>query len=114
MITSSERRKFRVRNSIAKNNKSGRPRIVVSRSNKNLYTQLIDVDGKVLQSFSTLNLEENTKATGIEKAKVIGKKFAELCLKDGITKVVFDKGGYAYNGRVKTIADACREAGLQF
>ena len=51
---------------------------------------------------------------GVEKAKLVGKEFAQLCLKSGITKVVFDKGAYAYNGRVQTIAEACREAGLQF
>ncbi len=114
MITSYERRKFRVRNAIAQNNKSSRPRIVVSRSNKNIYTQLIDVEGKVLQAYSTLNLKENEKMNGVEKAKLVGKEFAQLCLNSGITKVVFDKGAYAYNGRVQTIAEACREAGLQF
>ena len=114
MITSYERRKFRIRNSIAQNNKTGRPRIVVSRSNKNIYAQLIDVEGKVLQSYSTLSFAEDKKISGVEKAKVVGKEFAQLCLKGGFTKVVFDKGGYAYNGRVQTIAEACREAGLQF
>lgn len=114
MITTLERRKFRVRNNIAKSNKSNRPRIVVSRSNKNIYAQLINVEGKVLHSFSTLNFEEDKKATGLEKAKLVGKTFAELCLKGGIKEVVFDKGSYIYHGRVKAIAEACREAGLQF
>ncbi len=114
MITSYERRKFRVRGSIAKSNKSSRPRIVVSRSNKNIYAQLIDVDGNVLKSYSTLHFEENKKINGIEKAKIVGEHFAKLCLESGVSKVVFDKGAYAYGGRVKTIAEACRKAGLQF
>lgn len=111
---STNRRKQRVRNSIAKNNKSNRPRIVVTRSNKNIYAQLIDVEGKVLKSFSTINFSEKKKASGIEQATLVGKEFAKLCLADGVKEVVFDKGGYIYNGRVKAIAQACREAGLQF
>lgn len=114
MLTNYERRKYRVRGNIAKNNKSLRPRITVFRSNKNIYAQLVDVEGKVIKSFSTLSFEDNKKISGIEKAKIVGKTFAELCLKDGITKVVFDKGAYVYNGRVKAIAEACREAGLLF
>lgn len=114
MLTKYERRKFRVRNSVIKNNKGNRPRIVVARSNKNISAQLIDDNGKVLQSFSTLNFEEGKKANGVEKAKLVGQEFAKNCLKSGVTKVVFDKGAYIYNGRVKALAEACREAGLQF
>ena len=54
------------------------------------------------------------KINGIEKAKLVGKKFAELCLKNNIKEVVFDKGAYIYHGRVKAMAEACREAGLSF
>jgi large subunit ribosomal protein L18 len=114
MLTSYERRKFRVKSNIAKNNKGLRPKIVVSRSNKNFYAQLISVDGKVLQSFSTLSFEENKKSSGIDKAKLVGKNFAEKCLEAGIAEVVFDKGAYAYSGRVKALAESCREAGLKF
>lgn len=114
MLTKYERRKFRVRNKIVKNNKTNRPRIVVSRSNKNIYAQLIDVAGKVLSSFSTLNFEENKKISGVEKAKLVGAEFAKNCLKTGVKEVVFDKGAYIYSGRVKALAEACREAGLQF
>lgn len=113
MLTNYERRKFRVRNQIAKSNKSNRPRIVVTRSNQNIYAQLISIEGKVLHSFSTLALE-GKKATGVEKAKLVGKEFAQSCIKGGIKEVVFDKGAYVYNGRVKALAEACREAGLQF
>jgi len=114
MLTKYDRRKFRTRNRIASSNKSNRPRIVVSRSNKNVYAQLIDVAGNVLTSYSTLNMEETKKISGIEKAKVVGTEFAKLCLKNNVKEVVFDKGAYVYNGRVKAIAEACREAGLQF
>jgi large subunit ribosomal protein L18 len=114
MITKLERRKFRVRNKIAKNNKSLRPRIVVTRSNQNIYAQLINVEGKVVTSFSTLAFEEDKKVSGIEKAKIVGKEFAKICLKNGVKEVVFDKGSYIYNGRVKALAEACREGGLQF
>lgn len=114
MITNYERRKYRVRNKIAKNNKGLRPRIVVSRSNKNIYAQLINVEGKVLNSFSTLNFEENNKVSGLEKAQLVGKEFAKNCLKSGVVEVVFDKGSYIYSGRIKALADACREAGLKF
>lgn len=114
MLTTFQRRKLRNRGNIAANNKSGRPRIVVYRSNKNLSAQLISVEGAVLKSFSTLNIEEGKKISGVEKAKLVGKEFAKLCLKDGVKEVVFDKGAYVYNGRVKALADACREAGLQF
>lgn len=114
MLTTFQRRKLRNRSNVAKNNKSQRPRIVVYRSNKNLSAQLISIEGAVLKSFSTVNFEDNKKASGIEKAKLVGKEFAKLCLKDGIKEVVFDKGAYVYNGRVKALAEACREAGLQF
>ena len=114
MLTNYERRKLRTRNQISDRNKSGRPRVVVSRSNKNIYAQLIDIAGKVLCSSSTLNLEDKKNINGIEKAKLVGKKFAKACIDSGIEKVVFDKGAYVYNGRVKALAESCREAGLQF
>jgi len=114
MLTNYQRRQHRVRNKIAASNKTNRPRIVVSRSNKNIYAQLISVEGKVLASFSTLSFEENKKASGIEKATLVGEEFAKICLKNGVKEVVFDKGAYVYNGRVKALAEGCRKAGLQF
>lgn len=114
MLNTYERRKLRVRGKIAKNNKSQRPRIIVTRSNKNIHAQLISVDGNVLQAYSTVNFKDNKKITGIEKATLVGAEFAKLCLANGIKEVVFDKGAYNYNGRVKAIAESCRKAGLQF
>lgn len=114
MLTSYERRKYRVKGKIAKRNKSLRPRIVVSRSNKNIYAQLISIEGKVLHSYSTLNFGEPQKVSGIEQAKLVGQAFAKLCLEGKVKEVVFDKGAYNYNGRVKALAESCREAGLLF
>ena len=109
-----KRRLLRSRGKVIANNKSQRPRIVVNRSNKNLYVQLLDVNGFVLKSFSTLSFKQDIKSTGIEKAKLVGQEFTKLCLQDKILDVVFDKGAYIYNGRVKALAEACREAGLKF
>lgn len=114
MLTKYERRKHRARNSVIKNNKSNRPRIVVARSNKNISLQLISLDGKVLAAFSTVNLKDNAKGTGTQKAALVGEEFAKICLKNGFKEAVFDKGAYIYNGRVKAVAEACRKAGLQF
>lgn len=114
MLTSYERRKFRVKNNIAKNNKTNRPRIVVFRSNKNIFAQLISLEGKVIGAFSTLNFDDKKKVSGIEKANLVGEEFAKICIKGGAKEVVFDKGAYAYSGRVKALAESCRKAGLQF
>ena len=112
MLTSYQRRKVRVRNNVKKNNKSNRPRMVINRTNKNIYAQIVSVDGKVLLQFSSILFED--KISGVEKAKIVGKSIAELCKKANIEKIVFDKGAYNYNGRVKALANACREFGLNF
>ena len=112
MLTSYQRRKIRVRNNVKKNNKSNRPRMTVNRTNKNIYAQIISIDGGVLAQSSSILFEE--KITGVDKAKIVGKNIAELCKKANINNIVFDKGAYNYNGRVKALADACREFGLKF
>jgi large subunit ribosomal protein L18 len=114
MLTNYDRRKLRVRGNISARNKGSRPRIVVSRSNKNIYAQLINSDGTVLQSFSTLSFEQEIKISGVEKAKKVGEEFAKLCVKSGVKEVVFDKGAYLYNGRIKALAESCRSVGLKF
>ena len=90
------------------------PRLNVFRSNKGIYAQVIDdVTGTTLASSS--NLELKIKNGGnIEAAKAVGKAIAEKALAKGIKEVVFDRGGYLYIGRVAALADAAREAGLQF
>ena len=112
MLKSYQRRKQRVRGEIKKNNKSSRPRIVVNRSNKNVYAQIVDINGSVLVNESSIKNED--KVSGIDKAKIVGQKLAKKCLEANIISVVFDKGAYNYNGRVKALADACRENGLKF
>ena len=114
MINNYQRRKFRIRNSVIANNKSGRPRIVVARKNKNIYAQLLDLSGNVLASCSTLTVKDDNYKTGMEKAKLVGIAFAKSCLEKGFDFVVFDKGAYVYNGRIKALADSCREQGLKF
>lgn len=113
MLNNYQRRKYRVRSKIAASNKSGRPRIVATRSNVNFYLQLVDLDGKIVTSFSSKNLKDQ-KGTGTEKAKKVGIEFAKKCQESKITEVVFDKGAYNYNGRVKAAAEGCREGGLKF
>jgi large subunit ribosomal protein L18 len=124
-LTNFSRRKLRVRGKIAARNKGLRPKIVVFRSNKSIYAQLVSIEGKILTSFSTLNMDEKkstkkssaketNKLTGLQKATLVGEKFAKLCLASNVKEVVFDKGAYNYNGRVKALADACRSAGLIF
>jgi large subunit ribosomal protein L18 len=93
-----------------------RPRLCVFRSSRHIYVQAID-DGRgaTLAQASTLELREGKTATGnIKAAKQIGALIAGRLKEKGIEKVVFDRGGYLYHGRVKAIADAAREAGLKF
>ena len=93
-----------------------RPRLSVYRSLKNIFVQIIDdVTGNTLVSASTI--EKNAKienGSNIEAAKKVGESIAKKALDKGITTVVFDRAGYIYTGRVKALADAAREAGLQF
>ncbi len=97
---------------------SERPRLCVYRSLGHIYAQVIDDrSGKTLVSASTVDGEtkKNLKGGGnIAAAKVIGKTVAERAKAAGVSKVVFDRGGYKYHGRVKALADAAREAGLKF
>ena len=92
-----------------------RPRLCVYRSNSNLYAQIIDdVAGNTLVAASTLDKEVKTKASNIEAATEVGKLIAERAKKAKINTVVFDRNGYLYHGKVKALADAAREAGLEF
>ena len=110
------RRHHRVRGSIA--GKDRVPRLSVFRSLKHIYAQIVDdVAGRTLVSTSTLDADIRETIAGlskIEQAKVVGKRLAEKALSTGVTQVVFDRGGYLYHGRVKALADASREGGLQF
>jgi len=93
-----------------------RPRLSVFRSNTEIYAQIIDdIQGRTLCAASTR--EKSLKGMNvkrIEQSTAVGKLLAEKALAAGVTKVVFDRGGYLYHGRVKALAEAAREAGLRF
>ncbi len=93
-----------------------RPRLVVHRSSKNMSAQIADdVSGKVLMGVSTLAPElKDTEGTKKDLAKAAGKLIAEKAKAAGITKVVFDRGGYLYHGRIAAFAEGAREGGLEF
>ena len=102
--------KYRVRKNV--NGTAERPRLSVFRSNKQIYAQVInDVTGTTLASASSLGLEAMPKT---EQAQKVGALLAEKAKAAGITSVVFDRNGYLYHGRVKALADAAREGGLNF
>ncbi|MBN1624828.1 MAG: 50S ribosomal protein L18 [Clostridia bacterium] len=122
MINKDDKNKLRKKKHLRIRNKiSGtmeRPRLNVYRSNKNIYAQIIDdVSGVTLVSASTVEaaLKNNVNYGGNkEAAKEVGKLIAQRAVEKGVKLVVFDRGGYIYHGRVKELADAAREAGLEF
>ena len=107
------KRKMRIRKKI--NGTPERPRLVVFRSSKHIYAQIIDdLAGATLASASTLSLEGDNIRLTVENAKLVGKKVAEEAIKKSITSVVFDRNGFVYHGRIKAVADGAREGGLNF
>ena len=114
-LTKSERRQriqYRVRKVVS--GTAARPRLSVFRSNKEIYAQLIDdVNGVTLLAASSREKEVG-KGTNVEVANAVGKLVAEKALKAGIENVTFDRGGYLYHGRIKSLADGARTAGLKF
>ena len=113
MITKIERRikiKTCIRSKIS--GTASRPRLSVFRSNKQIYAQLIDdLAGKTLAAASSKGIEDGSKS---EIAAKVGKAIAEKAMAAGISEVVFDRNGYLFHGRVKSLADAAREGGLKF
>ncbi|MGH9611347.1 MAG: 50S ribosomal protein L18 [Bryobacteraceae bacterium] len=92
-----------------------RPRLAVFRSLNHIYAQVIDDrEGRTLVAASSLEKDLRTQGGNVEGAKLIGKTVAERARQKGIARVVFDRGGYLYHGRVKALADAARQAGLEF
>ena len=95
-----------------------RPRLAVFRSNNHMYAQIIDdTVGKTLVSASTLDKDvkaELEKTNNVEAAAYVGKVIAERAIEKGIKEVVYDRGGFIYQGKVQALADAAREAGLEF
>jgi large subunit ribosomal protein L18 len=112
-----DRRKARVRRAVRKA-ANGRPRLSVFRSSKQIYAQIIDdADGRTVASASTLEKDLKGKLkTGADTAaaKEVGRLVAERAAKAGVKDVVFDRSGYLYHGRVKALAEAAREGGLNF
>ena len=107
-----KKRHMRVRNKV--NGTAECPRLNVFRSNSNIFAQIIDDEkGTTLVSSSSQSLKIKNGGN-VEGAKLVGKDIAEKAKKAGITKVVFDRGGYLYQGRVEALADAARENGLEF
>ena len=107
-----ERRRRRVRTALKKRG-GARPRLSVHRTGKHIYAQVIDdAEGRTVAAASTLG----AKASGanVDAAAQVGKTIAEAAKKAGVTSVVFDRGGYLVHGRVKALADAAREGGLEF
>ena len=113
MISKIDRRikiKTRIRGKIS--GTASRPRLSVFRSNKQIYAQLVDdLSGKTLAAASSKGIAEGTKS---EIAAKVGKAIAEKAIAAGISEVVFDRNGYLFHGRVKSLADAAREGGLKF
>jgi large subunit ribosomal protein L18 len=114
-LTKPERRqriRFRIRKTIS--GTTTNPRLSVFRSNKEIYAQLIDdVNGVTLLAASSRE-KEIGKGTNVEVATAVGKLVAEKALKAGIDVVTFDRGGYLYHGRIKSLAEGARAAGLKF
>jgi len=114
-ILSAKKRRKRSKLRISSCNKFFRPRIIIFRSNKNTYLQLLNRNGDILISHSSLIINDGIKKkSGVEIASIVGTNFAKSCIKKGFEKVVFDKGSYVYGGRIKIAAEACRENGLKF
>ncbi len=112
-----ERKRIRIRKKISGD--TARPRLSVFRSLKHIYAQIIDdTKGRTLASASSLSKEiQNDIKTAkgkVQKSKLVGKLLAQKAAEKGISAVVFDRGGYAYHGRVKAVADGAREGGLKF
>jgi len=114
-LTGRERRKLRIRQKIS--GTTERPRLSVFRSTKHIYAQVVDdTTGVTLAAASTLSrdLKGTDEGDKTGDAKKVGALIAKICLSKSLDKVVFDRNGYLYHGRVKALADAAREAGLSF
>ena len=116
MAVNKEQRRLRIKRSIRNkiSGTSARPRLSVFRSNKNIYAQLIDdLTGQTLVAVSSAKVEGEV-TNKVQVSAEAGKELAKKALEKGITEVVFDRSGYLYHGRVKSLADGAREGGLKF
>ncbi|MDR0423523.1 MAG: 50S ribosomal protein L18 [Rickettsiales bacterium] len=112
-----EKRKIRNMIRVKENNKSDRPILSVSRSNKNISAQVLNIDGNIVVSSTSSSKDMKVKLkgkSGIEIADFVGIDIAKKAMEKGIKEIVFNKSEYRYSGRVKTLADAARKTGLIF
>lgn len=110
-----QHRKIRIRKKVT--GTAARPRLVIFRSNAHIYAQIVDDNaGKTLVSASTLSLARNEPGLRCNRngAEKVGREIARLAMDKNIGKVVFDRNGYIYHGRIKAVADGAREGGLEF
>lgn len=110
-----QRRKFRIRNKIS--GSAERPRLSIFRSSRHIYAQVVDdISGKTLAAASTLSgdLKGAESEDKTDAAKKVGALLAKICLEKKLEKVVFDRNGFLYHGRVRALAEGAREAGLKF
>lgn len=109
-----ERLRMRIRKTV--DGTESRPRLAVFRSNKEIYAQIIDdVSGKTITAASSRDKDiDASKVNKTEAAKLVGKAIAEKAVKAGVDTIAFDRGGYLYHGRVKSLAEGAREGGLKF
>src|SRR5690606_38598559 len=118
MALTKNKRRLKIKSRIRKvvSGTEARPRLSVFRSNKEIYAQVVDdVTGKTLAAASSRDKEiSSAKGTKSDIAALVGKAVAEKALKAGIDTISFDRGGYLYHGRVKSLAEGAREAGLKF
>lgn len=116
-LTKNERR-IRIKNRIRKvvSGTETRPRLAVFRSNKEIYAQVVDdVTGKTLAASSSRDKDiSSAEGNKSEVATMVGKSVAEKAMKAGVSTITFDRGGYLYHGRIKSLAEGAREAGLKF
>ena len=118
MVSKKSRSEIRRKKHMKLRNPAERPRLAVFRSNNHMYAQIIDdTVGNTLVAASTLQKDvkaELEKTNNVDAAAYLGKVIAEKAKEKGITEVVFDRGGFIYQGKIKALADAAREAGLNF
>jgi len=116
-VARQRRRKLRIRSRLVLHARTDRPRLTVFRSHKNIYAQIIDdTAGKTLVSASSRDKDLRDKIRyggNVSAAAMVGSRIAQKAIEAGIKRVVFDRSGYAYHGRVKQLAEAARKAGLE-
>jgi large subunit ribosomal protein L18 len=118
MALTKNQKRLRIKSRIRKvvSGTEARPRLAVFRSNKEIYAQVVDdVTGKTISAASSRDKDiSSAKGTKTEIATLVGKSIAEKAIKAGVETISFDRGGYQYHGRVKSLADGAREGGLKF